>query len=83
MSRFWTPRREAALRKLWPTMSASEVARAIGPNCTRGMVAGNANRLGLEISQEERLRRCGHGMRTQRSPLPRDVVVVECDGMSG
>jgi hypothetical protein len=83
MSGFWTEKREAALLELWPKMSGAQIASVLGSACTRSMVIAKANRLGLTISKQERLRRCGHSVRSEGSPLPRDCVVVETDGARG
>lgn len=68
----WTEARVAKLRELWPTKSASQIAKQLG-GVTRNAVIGKAHRLGLPAKAardrwdgprhpRDRIRRPGKGV---------------------
>ena len=45
----WDDQLDAIIRKNWGKISTANIAKKIGPPCTRNAVIGRANRIGLPI----------------------------------
>lgn len=77
---FWTAERlEMLARGAARGRSFSEIAAAIGDGCTRGMVAGKANRLGIPVDGRRRFYRERRKRITQQKRERLPIVLAEAE----